>query len=281
MFELDGNLATEYLLESRALLAVAETDLRAMEDAGASIDEECVNRVFRAVHTIKGGAGFFDLAKIRELAHGSEGVLSMIRARAIVATPGRIRVLMLAAQQLKAMVGHPAMSNRADIAELLAELSALHFDRLPGGAKSGAPAAQDLRSTRGRLRVLLVEDDYACRLVLQSFLSRYGECHIAINGRQAVDAFGTALNAGKSFDLVCMDIMMPEMDGREAVRHVRALEEAKGIYSTEGAKIFMTTAIDEVKQMALCFKELCDAYLMKPIDLGKLLSEMQFYRMLE
>jgi two-component system chemotaxis response regulator CheY len=76
-----------------------------------------------------------------------------------------------------------------------------------------------------------------------------------------------------------MDIMMPEMDGREAVRQIRAMEEARGILSTYGTKIIMTTAVDEIKDVVLCFKELCDAYLVKPIDLSKLVGHLRAYRL--
>jgi two-component system chemotaxis response regulator CheY len=85
------------------------------------------------------------------------------------------------------------------------------------------------------------------------------------------------MEMGQRYDLICMDIMMPEMDGREAVRQVRALEEAKGILSTYGSKIVMTTAVDDVREVIRCFRELCDAYLIKPIDLAKLLSLMQSF----
>jgi two-component system chemotaxis response regulator CheY len=125
-----------------------------------------------------------------------------------------------------------------------------------------------------------VEDDFASRLLLQTFLSRYGECHIAVNGREAVDAFRSASERGQPYDLICMDIMMPEMDGREAVRQIRAMEVARGILSTDGAKIFMTTTVSDIKEVILCFKELCDAYLLKPIDLALLLSEMKVLRLL-
>ena len=94
-----------------------------------------------------------------------------------------------------------------------------------------------------------------------------------------MEAFRSALERGQPYDLICMDIMMPEMDGREAVRQMRALEEAHGILSTSGAKIIMTTAVDDVKEVIRCFQELCDAYLMKPIDLGKLLGHMKSYRL--
>jgi len=129
------------------------------------------------------------------------------------------------------------------------------------------------------MKTLIVEDDFTSRLVLQTFLSRYGECHIAVNGREAVDAVRSALEAGQRYDLICMDIMMPEMDGREAVKQVRALEESRGTLSTGGAKIVMTTAVNDFKEVARCFEELCDAYLVKPIDLSKLLKHIRSYQL--
>jgi two-component system chemotaxis response regulator CheY len=126
-----------------------------------------------------------------------------------------------------------------------------------------------------------VEDDVACRLLLQSFLARYGECHVALNGREAVEAFHAAFARGSGYDLICMDIMMPEMDGREAVRQIRASEEDRGIRSPYGATIFMTTTMQEIGEVFRCFRELCDAYLLKPIDLGQLLNKMKFFQMVQ
>jgi two-component system chemotaxis response regulator CheY len=73
--------------------------------------------------------------------------------------------------------------------------------------------------------------------------------------------------------------MMPEMDGREAVRRVRALEEEHSVLSTNGAKIIMTTAVDDMNEIIRCFHELCDVYLTKPIDLGKLLAQMKAFQL--
>jgi two-component system chemotaxis response regulator CheY len=125
------------------------------------------------------------------------------------------------------------------------------------------------------MRTLIVEDDFTSRILLQAFLSKYGECHIAVNGFEAVTAFRAAQQSGRSYDLICMDIMMPEMDGQAAVREIRAIEEAGGTLSTNGAKIIMTTALDDVKNVMQSFRDLCDAYVFKPIDTRKLLSHIR------
>jgi len=130
------------------------------------------------------------------------------------------------------------------------------------------------------MHTLIVEDDFTSRLLLQTLLSRYGECHLAVNGREAVDAFRRALESGQPYDLICMDIMMPEMDGQAAVKEIRACEEARGLMSTEGVKIIMTTAMDDVKNVVESFRLLCDAYVFKPIDTGNLLDHLRFLRLI-
>jgi two-component system chemotaxis response regulator CheY len=279
-FKLDDNLLPDYLAESRENLSTVESDLLAIEKDGANIDEERINHVFRSVHTIKGASAFFDLHKIGELAHQIENVLALIRSRKLIPAPDSVRVLLRATDCLTALFAAHDTSNHADISAIVSELIELHEDRgTPIRTSGGAGGNEQENRVDGALRVLLVEDDFACRLLLQTFLSRYGQCHIAVNGREAVDAFRSAMDCGQGYDLICMDIMMPEIDGREAVRQVRALEESKGIRSTCGARIFMTTTVDEVKEVVLCFKELCDAYLMKPIDLGQLLSHMKSFQL--
>ncbi|HUX36449.1 MAG TPA: Hpt domain-containing protein, partial [Rectinemataceae bacterium] len=65
----DQELITSYIEESREHLASIETDLVELERQGAERDDALVNRIFRAAHSIKGGAGFFDFNVIKELAH--------------------------------------------------------------------------------------------------------------------------------------------------------------------------------------------------------------------
>ena len=281
MIKLDDELAEEYLAESRHHVAKLQTDLLDIEARGAVIDEEAVNRAFRAVHSIKGGASLFDLVKIRELAHKTEDVLALIRSREMIPTQDRISVLLSATDRLNELIQNPANSNQADITKILTALAALPMDS-PASAQKGYTSAVDQAPQGNRqLRVLIVEDDFTSRLLLQTFLSRYGECHIAVNGKEAVEAFRAALEQGQIYDLICMDIMMPEMDGREAVRHVRGIEEAHGIFSNAGAKIIMTTAVTDLKEVIRCFQELCDCYLVKPIDLTQLLSQLKSFQLIQ
>jgi chemotaxis protein histidine kinase CheA len=281
MINLDDDLAEDYLAESREHLADIETDLLALEKGGPEIDEELINRIFRAAHSVKGGAGFFGLLKIHDLAHHLEDVLESVRSRQMVPTRERVRVLLGATDRLRELVRNPGTSNQADIAAIIDDLANLRKSHQSSTVRPTAPAGNQVQQGGGQFRVLLVEDDFASRLLLQTFLSRYGECHIAVNGREAVGAFSAAVERGQPYDLICMDIMMPEMDGREAVRQVRAIEAAHGILSTSGAKIIMTTTVDDIKEVIRCFHELCDAYLMKPIDLRKLLYHMKSYRLVQ
>jgi two-component system chemotaxis response regulator CheY len=94
-----------------------------------------------------------------------------------------------------------------------------------------------------------------------------------------VEAFRMAADGGSPYDVICMDILMPEMDGKEAVTRVRALEEARGVRSTRGVKIIMTTSVHDMKDVIGSFQALCDAYLIKPIDTADLLRQLQSFRL--
>jgi two-component system, chemotaxis family, chemotaxis protein CheY len=130
------------------------------------------------------------------------------------------------------------------------------------------------------MKTLIVEDDFISRLLLQEILKAYGPLHTANNGREAVAAVCKALDAGEPYDLICLDIMMPEMDGQEALRKIREQEELRGILSSKGVKIVMTTALDDPQNVISAYQNLCDTYILKPIQKKKLLEVLQKLRLI-
>jgi len=110
------------------------------------------------------------------------------------------------------------------------------------------------------------------RLLLRKMLEPFGSCDVAVNGKEAVEAFRQAHESAEPYALVCLDIMMPEMDGQAALKAMRAQEEAKGLPPSRLAKIVMTTALRDLDNVTNAYRELCDGYLVKPILREKLVS---------
>ena len=79
------------------------------------------------------------------------------------------------------------------------------------------------------MKILLAEDDFVTRKFMSGFLSKYGECDVTVDGMEAVDAFMMALEDDDPYDLVCLDIMMPVMDGYQALMGIRNLEKERDI----------------------------------------------------
>jgi two-component system, chemotaxis family, sensor kinase CheA len=138
----DDEILQGFIEESLEHLADIENDLLAIEEAGENIDEDLVNKVFRAAHSIKGGAGFMGLTVIQELSHAMENILGMIRSKKLIPTPGIINVLLLGADQLQRMVEDVHSSNEVDITQHLIPLNAISEGNLPPEA---APSSQSKR----------------------------------------------------------------------------------------------------------------------------------------
>jgi two-component system, chemotaxis family, chemotaxis protein CheY len=131
------------------------------------------------------------------------------------------------------------------------------------------------------MKTLIVEDDNTSHLLLSEILKSFGPAQRAMNGKEAVEAVRTALESGEPYDLICLDIMMPEMDGQEALQQIRALEKAREVLSSSRAKIIMTTALSDPRNVVEAFSGLADAYLVKPIDKARLLGELRKLKLIE
>ena len=125
------------------------------------------------------------------------------------------------------------------------------------------------------MRALIAEDTAIGRFLIQEFLKPYGTTDVAEDGQAAVRAYDAALDSREPYDVVCLDIMMPEIDGRRALRLIRAVEASRGIARERGAKIVMTTALSGADNVEEAKRGAADAYLVKPIDRARLLGELR------
>jgi two-component system chemotaxis response regulator CheY len=125
------------------------------------------------------------------------------------------------------------------------------------------------------MRILIVDDDVTSGLVMQKMLSRYGETTIASDGRKAFNVFKEHILNKEPFDLMFLDIMLPEMDGQEVLKTIRDFELQNAILGSDGIKIIMTTALDDNKNIMAAFRSQCEGYIVKPISLTKIKTQMQ------
>ena len=119
------------------------------------------------------------------------------------------------------------------------------------------------------MKILLAEDDFVTRKFMTGFLSKYGECDVTVDGSEAVDAFMMALEDDEPYDLVCLDIMMTVMDGYQALMGIRNLEKERNVPQDKAAKVIMTTALNDEKNVKMAFELGCTVYSGKPIDQDK------------
>ena len=125
------------------------------------------------------------------------------------------------------------------------------------------------------MKFLIAEDDFTSRLLLQRMLAAYGNCDVVINGKEAVESFDLAHQGGEPYDLICLDIMMPEMDGKQALKAMREIEKKHGIRQNQEVKIIMTTALDSPRHVFEAYYQGgCTSYLVKPIVRAKLFTQL-------
>lgn len=125
------------------------------------------------------------------------------------------------------------------------------------------------------MKSLVAEDDFASRKFITNYLNQYGECDATVDGMEVVDAFMMAYEDEEPYDLVCLDVMMPVMDGYQALKAIRDIEIEKGVPVEKRVKIIMMTALNEERNVKKAFEMGCTVYCAKPVDMEKLKGVLQ------
>ena len=125
------------------------------------------------------------------------------------------------------------------------------------------------------MKILIAEDDLTSRKFLFKLLSNYGECDIVVDGLEALDAFLMSIKDNEPYNLICLDIMMPKLDGVKVLKSIRDYEIQKNIAPQQRSKIIMTTALSDIQYVQKAFDIGCDAYDAKPIDIDKFIEVLK------
>ncbi len=124
------------------------------------------------------------------------------------------------------------------------------------------------------MRILVVEDDPTSIKIMSKMLQSFGDVDLVADGATAVKLFESSLS-GRLYDVVFLDIMLPEMDGQEVLKSIRLKEEKRGILGSDGVKVIMTTALDDSRNIMQAFRSQCEGYLVKPISRDKIVEQFR------
>jgi two-component system, chemotaxis family, chemotaxis protein CheY len=125
------------------------------------------------------------------------------------------------------------------------------------------------------MRFLVVEDDFGSRRMMQKLLAPYGDVDVVVDGEEAYQAFRMAWEEYKPYEVIFMDIMMPKMDGHEAMKRIRELEADLGVKPADEARIIMTSVLEDPRNVIEAYYSGgATSYLVKPIDREKLREEL-------
>ena len=125
------------------------------------------------------------------------------------------------------------------------------------------------------MRFLVVDDDFETRHLMQKLLRPFGDVDVATDGEEGVEAFSRALKAGEPYALVTMDILMPNIDGQQALREIRQIEKEHDIARENQTRVIMVSGLDNSEELHdAFFLGEATSYIVKPINHTVLLQEI-------
>jgi len=245
-------VAVENIVEDVFSTYVEEVDslLTRLEEAALSLEsgndlDEALAEVRRVLHSIKGDSGMCGVTGVHDVCHELESFLDELRRQGSLAD-----VLLKVKDWIEAVTRH---LSGIDIAEAKKQ-KVIENKRKP------------------RRKALVVDDDVVCRDRLKMLLSDFFDCTFACDGREGLALYEQSLERQERFELITLDINMPEMNGHETLEAIRKAEENRGIGGLDGVKVIMTTSENSSKHVFAAFREGCEAYVIKTEMGAKLLD---------
>jgi two-component system chemotaxis response regulator CheY len=259
-YERATQIPTGHPVSSRPIIECLQVLLRGFQEVELRDAEALLNQMLRLVTAHEQRSQPMLPEAIDSVLGGIDLLLEVTRRpqdAATLARPYLERMLVLAAQVAGEVAEKPASSVASSVE----------------AATRATPLAQ-AAPNRTR-RILIVEDDFVSRSLLLAMLERYGRCDVAVNGVEAVTAVERALAQSWQYDLITLDIMMPELGGHEALAAIRISETTKRLPHARRAKVVMTTALSDYENFHRAYLGSCDAYIVKPITKAVLVRQLR------
>ena len=125
------------------------------------------------------------------------------------------------------------------------------------------------------VKCMIVDDDELGRELIAEYLAGVAVCEMAENGLISVERFRDAFEGGAPYDLIVLDIVMPEMDGHTAAKEIRQIEKEWGVSINEGVNIIVVSSLNTPSDVIQAYVSARSAaHLVKPVQLVKLLATL-------
>ena len=252
-----------------------ELERLALNGESPANDQEHVATARRILHNIKGDAGILGIDDINEFCHQAEFALEELADHA------RTDMLLRARDWLTAATTHLAHPTTAPASDPVETPAKSPVETPVRTDVQTADITQSPARNKKTIKCLIVEDDFTSRKLLQIYLTGHADCDIAVNGREATEVIRQSLANHEPYDLLCLDINMPEMNGQEALKIIRQIEKEHGIEGLDSVKAIMTTSMDDRKNIMDAFRSGCEAYIPKPVQKAALLEQLVKLELIE
>ncbi|MFZ4857184.1 MAG: response regulator [Desulfuromonadaceae bacterium] len=125
------------------------------------------------------------------------------------------------------------------------------------------------------MNILIVDDDELSRVMLSEMLEELGSCDAAAGGREGLGLFHRAFAAGKPYELICLDVIMPDIDGFQLLRQIRSTETENSVALPDAARIIMISSMSDLEHIMASFDAACEAYMIKPLERQELFGQLE------
>lgn len=124
------------------------------------------------------------------------------------------------------------------------------------------------------MRILVVDDDFASRKKMEKILQEFGDCFLAESGSDAIKIFKEAWDIGIPFDLISLDIGLPDISGIEVLAQIRTIEKDKAILKDKASQIIMVTANADQETVMNSLQAGCNSYIVKPFGRDNVIEKV-------